>query len=120
MRRVLFVCNHNAGRSQMAHAFFERYAPEDFRAESAGSHPAREVWPEVVEAMAEVGIDIAGRRPAKLGADPLRDAARAACRDAGQHPLQSDPLKRIARAELRVAPRGRSRPRRPRRARAGG
>jgi arsenate reductase len=36
MKYVLFVCTHNAGRSQIAQAFFERYAPEDFRAESAG------------------------------------------------------------------------------------
>lgn len=40
MRHVLFVCNHNAGRSQMAEAFFNRDAPEDLRAESAGSSPA--------------------------------------------------------------------------------
>jgi protein-tyrosine-phosphatase len=66
MKYVLFVCNHNAGRSQMAQAFFERLAPPDIRAESAGSQPAREIWPEVVELMAEVGIDVAGRRPRKL------------------------------------------------------
>ena len=66
MRYVLFVCNHNAGRSQMAQAFFERHAPEDIRAESAGSSPAREVWPTVVEAMAEVGIDLSARKPRKL------------------------------------------------------
>ncbi|HWI73562.1 MAG TPA: arsenate reductase ArsC [Baekduia sp.] len=66
MKYVLFVCNHNAGRSQMAQAFFERYAPEDIRAESAGSDPARQVWPVVVEVMAEVGIDLSGRRPRKL------------------------------------------------------
>ena len=52
MKHVLFVCNHNAGRSQMAQAFFERHAPEDIRAESAGSDPVRQVWPEVVEVMA--------------------------------------------------------------------
>jgi arsenate reductase (thioredoxin) len=63
---VLFVCTHNAGRSQMAQAFFERLAPPDIRAESAGSTPAAEVWPAVVEAMREVGIDIAGRKPKKL------------------------------------------------------
>ena len=39
MRYVLFVCKHNAGRSQMAQAFFERHAPADMRAESAGSDP---------------------------------------------------------------------------------
>jgi arsenate reductase len=66
MKYVLFVCNHNAGRSQMAQAFFERYAPEDVRAESAGSSPAQRLWPAVVEAMAEVGIDVSGRRPRKL------------------------------------------------------
>jgi arsenate reductase (thioredoxin) len=63
---VLFVCNHNAGRSQIAQAFFERDAPADMRAESAGSDPAREIWPTVVDAMSEVGIDIARRRPRKL------------------------------------------------------
>ena len=66
MKHVLFVCNHNAGRSQMAKAFFERDAPHDVRAESAGSSPARQVWPEVVEAMREVGIDLSERKPTKL------------------------------------------------------
>jgi protein-tyrosine-phosphatase len=66
VKHVLFVCNHNAGRSQMAQAFFERDGPDDVRAESAGSEPAAELWPGVVEAMAEVGIDLAGRRPRKL------------------------------------------------------
>jgi len=66
MKYVLFVCTHNAGRSQMAQAFFERHAPTDIRAESAGQEPARAVWPEVVEAMAEVGIDLRDRRPRKL------------------------------------------------------
>ena len=66
MRYVLFVCNHNAGRSQMAQALFERHAPSDIRAESAGQEPADEVWPNVVEAMHEVGIDISARRPKKL------------------------------------------------------
>ena len=66
IRYVLFVCNHNAGRSQMAQAFFERYGPEDVRAESAGTEPAPEIWPPVVEAMREVGIDLEGRKPKKL------------------------------------------------------
>jgi arsenate reductase (thioredoxin) len=63
---VLFVCNHNAGRSQMAQAFFERLAPPDLRAESAGTEPARQIWPAVVEVMREVGIDIGARKPKKL------------------------------------------------------
>jgi arsenate reductase (thioredoxin) len=66
MKYVLFVCTHNAGRSQIAQAFFERYAPEDVRAESAGQLPAEAIWPNVVEAMREVGIEIADRRPRKL------------------------------------------------------
>jgi arsenate reductase (thioredoxin) len=66
MKYVLFVCTHNAGRSQMAQAFLERHAPPDIRAESAGQEPAETIWPNVVEAMREVGIDIAARRPKKL------------------------------------------------------
>jgi arsenate reductase len=66
MRYVLFVCTHNAGRSQMAQAFFERLAPEDLRAESAGQEPADAIWPNVVEAMGEIGIDISGRTPKKI------------------------------------------------------
>ena len=66
MKYVLFVCTHNAGRSQIAQAFFQRYAPKDFRAESAGEEPAEAIWPNVVEAMRELGFDIAERRPKKL------------------------------------------------------
>jgi len=66
MRYVLFVCTHNAGRSQIAQAFFERYAPEDLRAESAGQAPAEAIWPNVIEAMREVGIDLSERRPKKI------------------------------------------------------
>jgi arsenate reductase len=66
MKYVLFVCTHNAGRSQMAQAFFEKYAPDDVRAESVGQEPADAPWPEVVEAMREVGIDISGRKPKKI------------------------------------------------------
>ena len=66
MTYVLFVCNHNAGRSQMAQAFFERDAPPGAEAESAGTNPGEQVWPEVVEAMREVGIDLSARTPKKL------------------------------------------------------
>jgi protein-tyrosine-phosphatase len=50
----------------MAQAFFEQLAPADVRAESAGTEPGQRIWPEVVRAMAEVGIDIAQRKPKKL------------------------------------------------------
>jgi arsenate reductase len=66
MRYVLFVCTHNAGRSQMAQAFFERHAPDDLRAESAGQAPAEAIWPNVIEAMREVGIDLSDRKPKKI------------------------------------------------------
>jgi arsenate reductase len=58
MKHVLFVCTHNAGRSEMAEAFFNRSAPEDVRAESAGDAPSRQIWPEVITAMREVGIPV--------------------------------------------------------------
>ena len=66
MKYVLFVCTHNAGRSQMAQALFERHAPPDIRAESAGQEPAKQVWPGVVQAMREIGVDLSERRPKKL------------------------------------------------------
>ena len=50
----------------MAQAFFERLAPSGLRAESAGTEPAERIWPEVVEAMREAGIDIGERKPKKL------------------------------------------------------
>ena len=57
VKHVLFVCTQNAGRSQMAEAFFTQLAPADVRAGSAGTAPAAHVHPEVVEVMREVGID---------------------------------------------------------------
>jgi len=66
MKYVLFVCTQNAGRSQMAQAFFERHGPPDVRAESAGAEPADRVHPVVVEAMREIGIDLGDRRPKRL------------------------------------------------------
>lgn len=66
MARVLFVCLHNAGRSQMSRALFERAAGGRHEAESAGTEPAERVHPEVVEAMHEVRVDLDGRTPQKL------------------------------------------------------
>lgn len=65
--RVLFACVHNAGRSQMAAALFAACAdPALARAESAGTRPAEHVQPEVVAAMRELGLDLAGARPRLL------------------------------------------------------
>jgi len=66
MARVLFVCLHNAGRSQMSAALFERAAGGRHEASSAGTTPADRVHPEVVGAMRELGVDVAGRVPRKL------------------------------------------------------
>jgi arsenate reductase len=67
MTTVIFACVHNAGRSQMAAAFFNAFAdPARARAVSAGTVPAERVHPEVVAAMREVGIDLSGARPQRL------------------------------------------------------
>ena len=66
MAHVLFVCLHNAGRSQMSRALFERAADGRHEALSAGTTPGDRVHPEVVEAMRELGIDLSGRTPRKL------------------------------------------------------
>ena len=66
MARVLFVCLHNAGRSQMSRAFFARAAAGNHEADSAGTTPATRVHPVVVDVMREVDIDIADRVPQKL------------------------------------------------------
>jgi arsenate reductase len=66
MASVLFVCLHNAGRSQMSQALFERAAAGRHTALSAGTTPAERVHPEVVEAMREIDIDLADRTPQRL------------------------------------------------------
>ncbi len=63
---VLFVCVHNAGRSQMAASLLQRYAGDRVEVRSAGSAPAEALHPEVVAAMAEVGIDLSRARPRGL------------------------------------------------------
>ena len=66
--RAFFVCIGNAGRSQMAQAFYERRGGE---ARSAGSRPEHALHPEVVEAMREIGIDLDGRVPHQLSQDDV-------------------------------------------------
>jgi arsenate reductase (thioredoxin) len=64
--RVLFVCLHNAGRSQMSEGLFTRVADGRHTAASACTAPAERVHPEVVEVMREIGMDLADRTPQKL------------------------------------------------------
>lgn len=67
MTIVLFACVHNAGRSQIAAAFFNALAdPEKAKALSAGTKPAEKIHPEVVEVMREVGIDLSRMKPQKF------------------------------------------------------
>jgi arsenate reductase len=66
MATVLFVCLHNAGRSQMSQALFERTAAGRHTALSAGTTPAKHVHPEVVQVMRELDIDLSDRRPQLL------------------------------------------------------
>jgi arsenate reductase (thioredoxin) len=68
MTRVLFVCVQNAGRSQIAQALYEERGGE---ARSAGSQPADEIHPVVVDALEEVGIDVEGRVPRALSRDDV-------------------------------------------------
>jgi arsenate reductase len=76
MKRVIFACVHNAGRSQMAAAFFAAAAdPAIARGESAGTAPGPRVHPEVVEAMREIGVDLAGAAPRRLTAELAQGAA---------------------------------------------
>jgi arsenate reductase (thioredoxin) len=75
VKKVIFACVHNAGRSQMAAAFFNELAdPALARGVSAGTQPAARVHPEVMEVMKEAGIDLSAARPQKLTEALARDA----------------------------------------------
>ena len=71
---VLFVCTHNAGRSQMAAALLDHHAAGRVRVSSAGSQPASQLNPAVVQAMAEIGLDISREYPKPLTGDKVRAA----------------------------------------------
>lgn len=73
MKKVLFVCAHNSGRSQMAEALFNHYSAGTVKAFSAGTRPASHTDRTVVEAMREVGIDTRSQHPKMLCPDMLED-----------------------------------------------
>jgi protein-tyrosine-phosphatase len=76
MKTVLFACVHNAGRSQMAAAWFNALSdPERARGVSAGTAPAPRVHPEVLDVMREVGIDLGGQQPRFLSEAVAREAS---------------------------------------------
>ena len=65
-KNILFVCIENAGRSQMAEAFFKKYAKNQFNVISAGTYPSSNLNPDVVSVMAEIGIDLKNQQPQLL------------------------------------------------------
>ena len=75
MLRVIFACVHNAGRSQMAAAFFNRLAaPHKAHAISAGTEPGERIHPEVQAVMQEIGIDLSHAKPQKLTGELAKEA----------------------------------------------
>ena len=121
MKTVLFACVHNAGRSQMAAAWFNALAnPQLARATSAGTEPGSRVHPEVLEAMKEVGIDLSNVQPTLLTHDLAAGAALLVTMGCGEQcpvvpglrrddwPLEDPKGKPIARVrEIRDDVRGR-------------
>ncbi|MDQ3882410.1 MAG: arsenate reductase ArsC [Thermoproteota archaeon] len=74
---ILFVCVKNAGRSQMAEGFFnQRYAPNGYRAISAGTRPVSQINPLAVQAMSEVGIDISSQKSKIITEDMIKSSAK--------------------------------------------
>ena len=72
---ILFVCVENAGRSQMAEGFFNKYAPKGYEAISAGTKPLSQINPIAVEAMKEAGIDISNQKSKELTDDMIRNSS---------------------------------------------
>lgn len=89
-KTILFVCVENAGRSQMAEGFFNRYPPKGYRAVSAGTRPAGQINPLAVQTMNEVGIDISRQKSKIVTDDMIRGSVRAVnmgCMDRSDCPL---------------------------------
>lgn len=74
--KILFVCVENAGRSIMAEAFFNKYTPKNFQPISAGTKPASQVNPLVIQAMKEVGIDLSLKKPQTLSKTMISKAKK--------------------------------------------
>jgi len=74
VKKILFVCIENAGRSQMAEAFFRKYMPYGFNVTSAGTNPISEINPIVLQAMQEIGINIKNKTPQHLTNEMICDS----------------------------------------------
>jgi arsenate reductase (thioredoxin) len=77
MRKILFVCVENAGRSQMAEAFFRKYIPHGFQPISAGTNPSGKINPIVVQVMKEIGIDIENQIPQSISQQMIDESEHA-------------------------------------------
>ena len=77
MKKILFVCVENAGRSQMAEAFFRKYMPKGFEAISAGTKPSTQVNPIILQAMKEIGIDIENQIPKHISQQIISESDKA-------------------------------------------
>ncbi|MGH9992117.1 MAG: arsenate reductase ArsC [Nitrososphaera sp.] len=89
-KTILFVCVENAGRSQIAEGLFNKYAPEGYRAVSAGTRPASEINPLAIQAMGEIGIDISHQKSKILTEDMVRNSIKAVnmgCIDQSECPM---------------------------------
>ena len=89
-KTILFVCVENAGRSQMAEGFFNKYAPPGYRAVSAGTKPVAQINRIAAQAMTEVGIDISKQRSKIITDVMIRNSAKAinmGCTDRSDCPL---------------------------------
>ena len=73
---ILFVCVENAGRSQMAEAFFRKFAPSRFNVSSAGTTPSSRLNPIVIQAMKEVGIDVMNQHPKLLSDFMIKNSSK--------------------------------------------
>jgi protein-tyrosine-phosphatase len=77
MKKILFVCVENAGRSQMAETFFRKYMPKGFEAISAGTKPSAHVNPIVLQAMKEIGVDIENQMPKNISQQIIDESEKA-------------------------------------------
>ncbi len=73
---ILFVCVENAGRSQMAEAFFRKFAPNHFNVSSAGTTPSSQLNPIVIQVMKEVGIDMENQQPKLLSDSMIENSSK--------------------------------------------
>lgn len=101
VKKVLFVCVENSGRSQMAEAFARLHGQDKIEASSAGTMPASEVYPSVVKVMLEKGFDLSGKKPKLLTVDMVKDADEVVVMGCGAEGFCPAPmLKKVVNWEL--------------------